>query len=70
MPAETPLFDRLAAAYVRGALRDAPRAPGDAALLDLFSAARLSDLLRAHGAARVTISQVPGHLIAVATVTP
>jgi ubiquinone/menaquinone biosynthesis C-methylase UbiE len=32
----------------------------------LLSAPRLSELLRAHGAARVSIEHVPGHLIAVA----
>jgi 2-polyprenyl-3-methyl-5-hydroxy-6-metoxy-1,4-benzoquinol methylase len=36
--------------------------------IHLFSAARLSELLRAHGAARVTVEHVPGHLIAVAKV--
>lgn len=36
--------------------------------IHLFSAAQLSALLREHGAARVSIEQVPGHLIAVAKV--
>jgi 2-polyprenyl-3-methyl-5-hydroxy-6-metoxy-1,4-benzoquinol methylase len=36
--------------------------------IHLFSAARLTDLLREHGATRVTIEHVPGHLIAVAKV--
>lgn len=37
--------------------------------IHLFSAAQLAALLREHGAARVTIEQVPGHLIAVAKVS-
>jgi hypothetical protein len=36
--------------------------------IHLFSAAQLTALLRAHGAARVVVEQVPGHLIAIATV--
>jgi 2-polyprenyl-3-methyl-5-hydroxy-6-metoxy-1,4-benzoquinol methylase len=36
--------------------------------MHLFSAPQLSELLRAHGASRVTIEHVPGHLIAVAKV--
>jgi ubiquinone/menaquinone biosynthesis C-methylase UbiE len=38
--------------------------------IHLFSAAQLTQLLREHGAARVSIEQVPGHLIAVAKVAP
>ncbi|NTW00981.1 MAG: class I SAM-dependent methyltransferase [Oscillochloris sp.] len=36
--------------------------------IHLFSAPQLTDLLRAHGAARVSIEYVPGHLIALAKV--
>jgi SAM-dependent methyltransferase len=38
--------------------------------IHLFSATSLTELLRAHGAARVTVEHVPGHLIAVARITP
>ncbi|NNJ09300.1 class I SAM-dependent methyltransferase [Chloroflexales bacterium ZM16-3] len=36
--------------------------------LHVFSAPQLTDLLRAHGATRVSIERVPGHIIAVAKV--
>ncbi len=38
--------------------------------IHLFSATQLTALLREHGAARVSVEQVPGHLIAVAKVGP
>ena len=65
------------AAALRSALRAArrfavlsvPSRPDDnPEHIHLFSAARLAALLREHGAARVTVEQVPGHLIAVARV--
>ncbi len=65
------------AAALRSALRVArrfaivsvPSRPDDnPEHIHLFSAARLTSLLCEHGAARVTIEQVPGHLIAVARV--
>lgn len=67
------------AAALRSALRVArrfailsvPSRPDDnPEHIHLFSAARLTALLREHGAARVTIEQVPGHVIAVAKVGP
>jgi 2-polyprenyl-3-methyl-5-hydroxy-6-metoxy-1,4-benzoquinol methylase len=63
------------AAALRSALRVArrfavisvPSRPDDnPEHIHLFSAAQLTALLREHGAARVAIEQVPGHLIAVA----
>lgn len=67
------------AAALRAALRvarrfliiSAPSRPDDnPEHIHLFSAASLTALLRAHGAARVSVEHVPGHLIALARVTP
>jgi SAM-dependent methyltransferase len=67
------------AAALRSALRVArrfailsvPSRPDDnPEHIHLFSAKRLTALLREHGAMRVSIEQVPGHLIAVAKVSP
>lgn len=44
------------------------RADDDAEPLHLFSAAQLTELLHAHGAARVSVEFVPGHIIALARV--
>lgn len=50
MPTETLLFERLAAAYVRGTLRDAPDRAADAALvetpLDALAAGEITALIR------------------------
>jgi 2-polyprenyl-3-methyl-5-hydroxy-6-metoxy-1,4-benzoquinol methylase len=67
------------AAALRSALRVAkrfvilsvPSRPDDnPEHIHLFSATQLSALLCEHGATRVSIEQVPGHLIAVAKVSP
>jgi 2-polyprenyl-3-methyl-5-hydroxy-6-metoxy-1,4-benzoquinol methylase len=53
----------------RFAILSVPSRPdGNPGHIHLFSAARLAALLYEYGAARVTIEQVPGHLIAVAKV--
>jgi hypothetical protein len=53
----------------RFAILSVPSRPDDnPEHMHLFSATRLTTLLREHGAARVTIEQVPGHLIAIAKV--
>lgn len=53
----------------RFAILSVPSRPDDnPEHIHLFSAERLAALLREHGAARVSVEQVPGHLIAVARV--
>ncbi|MBX0326745.1 class I SAM-dependent methyltransferase [Oscillochloris sp. ZM17-4] len=46
------------------------RADETSAHIHRFSAPQLAELLRAHGAARVSVEHVPGHIIAVAKVAP